>query len=807
MIHRPHRRDRGAVVLVALCFTAVLAISLASYLAVSRSAMQLSNRAFQTDLSKHLAETGLEVALHAFNTHDWTAWTISGTTATRTVTFPEGAAKFGSIGVVGSIKLRVDNYNAHNLDATWDPATTYRPDNIVGHNGLWYRAMTTHTNRTPSATSAYWIPEHSGLGSSLTWRSGTNYRVGDMLISNGALYRCIDAHTSTDSSRPGVGPDWENFWMDVPYWSVGTDTHLVDRSVLNDNSGDWYMFSGGWVPIDDGWTTTWRHDPTATYALGNVVHNNTSPNRGFYRYINPTPTSGQPLSNSTYWRSAFNDGAATASSWPWHSWANYHVGAVVHEGGSWYRCVREHTNQRPPNATYWSNAPLLSREWDPKWQYRQDDTVLYHGTWYLSLQNGNHGNPPPTSATANSWWASTADTSRQWSATTAYAANTYRSYGGAWYRSVTAHTGQSPNNAGYWTATWTQSAGVSTGAPVVYSEGIATLPGDSGALRTQLRAVIGRLGLFANAIAATENVSLGATTVVDSYDSVSDPAAASPGATAVIAAGATSGTAVSLNSAAVRGFVAAPGSNSSAVTYAGSAALTNELGDVSFPSPTAANVDLARISRSPFIPRIDIQPVDGGTEITSTAINNLVLGTPGAVTPSVHYYNDTSTLDLNTSTRNITIVGPVILRVDSSNGLRIRSSSGARIRITPTGSLRLHILRDFRIESNGGGVVNETGDPSRCVVLLSRTGLDTFNLSYTGRPFHGIIYLPNSSSTFTVADGVEVFGAISARNVTLNGGARLHYDTQLRHKPIPGVDQAFVITDWRELAAAERASL
>ncbi|HYC70851.1 MAG TPA: hypothetical protein VEB66_06570 [Opitutaceae bacterium] len=793
--------ERGAVVLVALCFAAVLAISVASYLALSRSAMTLSNRSFQTDLSKNLAEAGLEVAMDAFNTNDWSAWTTSGTTATRTVTFTEGAAKFGSIGVVGSIKLRVDNYNAYNLNATWSSTATYRPDNVVGHNGLWYRALTTHLGKTPSSTSAYWVPEHISSALSLTWQSGVAYAIGEMAGSNGALYRCVSAHTSGSTTKPGSGASWATYWVLVPYFSVDSDLHYTNESILH-YYGTWYRYYSGWQPISGGaWTTSWYWQSGVTYSLGDVVYSS-----GFYRYKNASPSAGNAVTNTTYWEPLATDSSTLAVNWPWDGSANYEIGDVVHTGGSWYRCIRPHSNATPPNAAYWSNAPLLSREWDPKWQYAQNDTVFYQGKWYLSIYSGtNYGNVPPTGSTATTlYWARSDDAARQWSATTGYTANTYRSYGGVWYRCLVANTGKTPNESTYWAASWAQSSGATTGAPVIYSEGIATPADNSPAMRTQLRASVGRSALFPNAVAAASGaITLGATTTVDSYDSVSDPTASTPGASAVLASTATSGSAVSLSSATVRGYVAAPGANTSGVTYSGSAALNDGSGTVASPAGSAANVDLARISRSPYIPELDIQSVAGGTEITS--VSNLVLGTPGAVTPSVYYC--TSSLDLNTSAENITVVGPVILSLTGSSGLRIRSTTSARMRITDTGSLRLHVARDFRLESTGGGIVNETLDPTKLVVLLSRNGTDTFQLSNSNTPFYGAIYLPNSSSTFTIGDNVQVFGAISARNVTLTGAARLHYDTQLRHKAIRGVDQAFVITDWRELAASERASL
>jgi hypothetical protein len=255
----------------------------------------------------------------------------------------------------------------------------------------------------------------------------------------------------------------------------------------------------------------------------------------------------------------------------------------------------------------------------------------------------------------------------------------------------------------------------------------------------------------------------------------------------------------------VKGYLAAPSASASPhqplITYATGASLKNQNGSVASPDPSAVNVDRTRISRSPYIPQFDILSVAGGTEITSLPTT---LGTPGATTPSVYYYSDD--LDLENDGQAITIVGPVILNI--SGRLRIRNSSNCFVRITPTGSLRLHISRGFRIEPSGGGIRNDTQDPKKLVVLLSSTGTHTFNYSHTGQPFYGVIYLPGSSRTFSVANNVEIFGAISTQNLTFGSNVQLHYDSALRQFSVPGVDAPCIISDWRELTdPAERISL
>ena len=140
---------RGTVTLVALCFVTVLGITLAGYIAVCSRAMQLSNRSFQTRTSQQLAEMGIDEALRAFNKNDWTDWNSS--------------PKLGQ-GVTGTVKIRIDNYDATQLNSTWYSSANYRPNDLVGYNGIWYRCVVAHSNQAPTSTtsnsgstSTFWI--------------------------------------------------------------------------------------------------------------------------------------------------------------------------------------------------------------------------------------------------------------------------------------------------------------------------------------------------------------------------------------------------------------------------------------------------------------------------------------------------------------------------------------------------------------------------------------------------------------------------------------------------------------------------
>lgn len=773
MIRPSFSSRRGSVLLVALCFVSVLGISLASYVTVCSRTMQISNRTAQTALSRQLAELGLEEALRAFNKNDWSDWsngtavdwTVSGTTATANLTFPAGT--FGQ-GVTGSVKIRVDNYNAAQLSSTWTSGISYRTSDTVNHNGTWYRCVRATSSQVPNGISnmGYWVP--APLGSS--WDSALSYKAQDVVFNaaNNTWYRCILANSN--QIPPNV-----TYWVSIPRITQDTGYTNTNIEVLM-FFGTWYYYNSGWYSMPTNTPiVSWVWRSGYNYSVNDLVYYGTTP--VWYRCTVPHTSSGSILpTNTAYWENALAS-ASNTGSWAWNSATAYNLNDVVYRSGSFYRCILAHTNQGPPNTTYWSTAPLRSPAWDSGRQYSVNDTVSYKGLWYRCTTANNGSNP---ASSGN--WSSTANS--PWNSTTAYTTSSYVSYGGVWYRCILAHTGRSPNNSTYWTA---------LSAPVVYAEGTINIAG-SGSTKTQLRAPIAPAPLFPNAVAATTNLTISGGGTVSSYDSVTDPTAASPGYSAVLASTGTTNPAMTVTSTTVNGYVAAPSATATGApmwTYGGSAVLKG--------AAVGTGIDATRVSRSPYIPKFDIQTVSGGTMLsTATA----TLGTVGATTPSIYYYNNAGVVNLrlNGATEILTIVGPVILYV--TGNFRIDGSATAKIIITPTGSLRLVVARDFNIESTGGGIDNQTKDPSKLTVLCSRVGTDTFLYAATAQPFYGTIYIPNSSSTLTIGSGVTIYGALSAQNITFSGDANVFYDTSLRYAVTPGVDQPYGITEWRELTDA-----
>lgn len=113
------RRERGAVLIVALLLMAVIALGLTSYLNLNLGTSRLAKRGHQQAASFNLAEAGLEEAIWSFNRANagyadaWSGWTIAGSAARQS--FP--GFDLGG-GTTGGVKVHVDSYN---------PGATARP--------------------------------------------------------------------------------------------------------------------------------------------------------------------------------------------------------------------------------------------------------------------------------------------------------------------------------------------------------------------------------------------------------------------------------------------------------------------------------------------------------------------------------------------------------------------------------------------------------------------------------------------------------------------------------------------------------
>jgi hypothetical protein len=141
-MHPSGNKQQGAITLVALCFTAVVGIALATYISLCYRSLDLSHRTVQLNRSRHFAEVGIEEALWALNNNTWTGWTPAGANMTQTfsgyspgsgaatstavaVTVANYATNTPTITAAATVTLQDGRTVATTLQATTKPAPVF----------------------------------------------------------------------------------------------------------------------------------------------------------------------------------------------------------------------------------------------------------------------------------------------------------------------------------------------------------------------------------------------------------------------------------------------------------------------------------------------------------------------------------------------------------------------------------------------------------------------------------------------------------------------------------------------------------
>jgi hypothetical protein len=123
------------------------------------------------------------------------------------------------------------------------------------------------------------------------------------------------------------------------------------------------------------------------------------------------------------------------------------------------------------------------------------------------------------------------------------------------------------------------------------------------------------------------------------------------------------------------------------------------------------------------------------------------------------------------------------------NGNFTTSGSGY-VYVAPGASLKLYTSGTMTI--SGTGVMNATGRASNLSVY--GLGTTTSNWAYSGSSaFIGTVYSPYDN--FTLSGSAGAYGSFTANNVTISGGASVHYDEQLSG----GGTAEYRIVAWNEI--------
>ena len=220
--------QRGSVLIVALLFSIIIAISLGSYLTLSQSTLRMANRAFYYNGALNLAETGLEQAMWSINKavakngSAWADWTIDGNTARQKL---EGI-DYGH-GVTGEARVRVYNYTGSNTPhivvratlsaATMPPVEKWLEVGLIRGsrfaNGLVAKERITFSGGNVTVDSWNSDPDHN-LGTAAVPYSAAvrndKGSVGSVSIQTSAIdisNSSIWGSAATGGAQPRVGPN------------------------------------------------------------------------------------------------------------------------------------------------------------------------------------------------------------------------------------------------------------------------------------------------------------------------------------------------------------------------------------------------------------------------------------------------------------------------------------------------------------------------------------------------------------------------------------------------------------------------
>ncbi|HEY1107881.1 MAG TPA: hypothetical protein VGE76_04590 [Opitutaceae bacterium] len=259
-------RQRGAVLIVALLVSALIALGLASYLRLNLNSSQLAQRSFNGFAALNLAEAGTEEAVWSFNRAlaadrtAWQGWTTTGAAAYRKF---EGF-DFGR-NVSGSVKVYVDSYN---------PGPSARPK-VLAQSSVGGQGSS---------------PADKLIEVTLRRRSlFANGLVSKETITFAGAVASVDSWNSDPDNSPATPP--------VPYSAaVRKDNGTVgsvavdNSSVLINQANIWgYVATGGGAPqVGTGGTV--RGEDTAPGVLVDPRRVSTDFNADFDNLLAPTDT-------------------------------------------------------------------------------------------------------------------------------------------------------------------------------------------------------------------------------------------------------------------------------------------------------------------------------------------------------------------------------------------------------------------------------------------------------------------------------------------------------------------------------------
>lgn len=228
------RRDRGALLIVAMILCAVIGISLVTYVQLGRTSLSISNRAFYHNAAMNLAENGLEEAMYSINkkiadsSYSWAAngWTAANSGADMQRTLPASGTYTFDQNATGIVRVYVYGYQGTAPKAvarstvTLGGATSRSIEKWVEiqlrktskfSNGLVAKQSVTFSGNNASVDSWNSDPDNNSATAAIPYSSSVKNDKGSV----GSISVAVDAilvqnadiwgYASTGGALPSVG--------------------------------------------------------------------------------------------------------------------------------------------------------------------------------------------------------------------------------------------------------------------------------------------------------------------------------------------------------------------------------------------------------------------------------------------------------------------------------------------------------------------------------------------------------------------------------------------------------------------------
>jgi len=305
----------------------------------------------------------------------------------------------------------------------WSTSTTFKVNDLVKYGGLVYLCNTAHTSAATAALGlesdqAKWDLFSKGVDWKGAWTVSTRYKVGDLVRNGGNSYICNLGHTSAATEASGLEADqakWDYFNQGIDYTGTWTNAYRYKHNdIVKYGGGTWICITphtstasfvsdgANWNQFVEGIEFEGDWNSGTTYQPGDIVRYG-----GNSYIVKNTHVAGTtpPATPSDY--DLFTTGFRLQGDW--NSGTTYKIGEVVRLKGFTYVATADSTNQKPPNASFWSKLNE-GIDWEGDWTsgraYVLGEAVKYGPNSYICIQahSSTTGSDRPDNDTIGAYW-------------------------------------------------------------------------------------------------------------------------------------------------------------------------------------------------------------------------------------------------------------------------------------------------------------------------------------------------------------------------------------------------------------------